>query len=46
MKDKRSFISYALAAIAGICFIQGLAILSNEGSGHNEPIRDAFIDVR
>lgn len=46
MKDKKSFISYALAAVAGICFIQGLVILSNEGSVHNEPIRDVFVDTR
>ena len=46
MKDKTSFISYALAAIAGICFIQGLVILSNEGSVHDGPIRDVFIDAR
>ena len=46
MKDKKPFISYALAAIAGICFIQGLAILSYEGSAHNESTRGNITDVR
>ena len=31
MKDKLSLVSYTLAAMAGICFISGLAILSSEG---------------
>jgi len=31
MNTGSTVISYFLAAIAGVCFIQGLAILSNEG---------------
>ena len=31
MDNKTSVISYALAAVAGICFIQGLVIISTEG---------------
>ncbi len=31
MNNGSSVISYTLAAIAGVCFIQGLAILSNRG---------------
>ena len=31
MTNSSSVISYALAAIAGVCFVQGLAILSNKG---------------
>ena len=35
---KIPFISYTLAAVAGICFISGLAIISNEGGLQNEPV--------
>lgn len=31
MKDKLSLVSYTLATMAGICFVGGLVILSNEG---------------
>ena len=31
MSNNTAVISYTLAAIAGVCFIQGLAILSNGG---------------
>lgn len=31
MNTGTTVISYTLAAIAGVCFIQGLAILSNGG---------------
>jgi hypothetical protein len=31
MDDKLSLVSYTLAAMAGICFISGLVILSSEG---------------
>lgn len=32
MLDKKlSYISYALATMAGVCFISGLAILTSEG---------------
>lgn len=31
MDNKKPLISYALAALSGICFIGGLVILSNEG---------------
>lgn len=30
MKKKLSMISYTLAAMAGICFVSGIAILSGE----------------
>ena len=32
MTDKKTVVSYALAAAAGICFVQGLAILT-QGKG-------------
>lgn len=32
MNDKLSIVSYTLAAMAGICFVSGLVILSVEGS--------------
>lgn len=32
MKKQRSLVSYTLAAIAGICFVKGLVILTNEGT--------------
>lgn len=31
MDNKMSLVSYTLAAMAGICFIRGLVILSDEG---------------
>jgi hypothetical protein len=31
MRDKSNLISYILAAMAGICFVRGLVILSSEG---------------
>lgn len=31
MRNRLNLISYTLAAMAGICFLSGLAILSNEG---------------
>lgn len=36
MHNETTVISYTLAALAGICFIQGLAILSTKGGsvGH------------
>lgn len=34
MGDKMSFISYTLALVSGVCFISGLAILSNERREH------------
>ena len=41
-KNRKSVISYALAAIAVGCFVPGLAILSSEGGqldhGQNEKI--------
>lgn len=33
METKLSVVSYTLAAMAGICFIQGLAILTGDGRG-------------
>lgn len=31
MSDKMSLVSYTLAAIAGICFVSGVVIISSEG---------------
>ena len=31
MNNGKSVISYALAALAGVCFIQGILLLSDEG---------------
>jgi hypothetical protein len=31
MKDKLSLVSYTLAAIAGICFVSGIVIITGEG---------------
>ena len=38
MDKKKSIVSYALAAVAGICFVQGLAILTAEGRLQNESV--------
>lgn len=32
MDNKKSLVSYALAAVASVCFVSGLVILSTEGS--------------
>ena len=32
MNNGSTFISYTLAALAGICFVTGLSLLSDEGS--------------
>lgn len=32
MNNRLSIVSYTLAAMAGICFVSGLVILSGEGS--------------
>jgi hypothetical protein len=32
MANGSTVISYTLAALAGVCFVTGLALLSNEGS--------------
>lgn len=32
MRNKNSVLSYALAALAGVCFITGVSLLSSEGS--------------
>ena len=32
MTNGSTVISYTLAALAGVCFVTGLALLSNEGS--------------
>ena len=31
MNSKLKYVSYTLAAMAGICFVQGLVILTGEG---------------
>lgn len=32
MNNGKAVVSYTLAAIAGICFVKGLVMLSNEGT--------------
>jgi hypothetical protein len=31
MRNRRVLISYTLAALAGVCFVSGLAILTSKG---------------
>ena len=38
--------SYALAAMAGLCFMSGLIIWSNEGDNHNGTIGDTSSFIR
>lgn len=38
--------SYTLAAIAGVCFFSGLAIISGEGEKRDGEARDHHVDVR
>ena len=35
MNSGSTIISCALAALAGVCFVTGVALLSNEGSGRD-----------
>ena len=46
MTNKKSIISYALAAIAGLCLVQGLVILSDEGRHYDESNRGNITDAR
>lgn len=39
-------ISYAFAAMAGVCFVGGLAIISDKGVKHNGEDRDHHVDAR
>jgi hypothetical protein len=32
MKSKSKIVSYVLAALSGVCFVSGIAVLSIEGS--------------
>lgn len=36
---RRAILPYVLSALAGICFVQGIVIMTNEGDGENAPIR-------
>jgi hypothetical protein len=46
MDSKRPLISYSLATMAGICFVSGIAILSNEGRIHNAQTRGSGRNAR
>ena len=35
MANKSTIVSYVLAALSGVCFVTGVALLSNEGSAVN-----------
>ena len=45
MDNKLPLISYTLAAMSGICFIGGLAILSTEGRKEHVPTTGGIIDI-
>jgi hypothetical protein len=36
---RKTLLPYLLSALAGICFVQGIVIITNEGDGENAPIR-------
>lgn len=40
MNNGSMIVSYALAALAGVCFITGVALLSDEGSDLNNGPRE------
>lgn len=40
MNNSSTIISYALAALAGVCFITGVALLTDEGSDLNNGKRE------
>lgn len=47
MNNKLTVISYTLAAMAGICFVQGLAILSQErGMGDHGRSEEVYHSAR
>lgn len=46
MDNKLPLISYTLAAMASVCFLSGLVILSSEGRVHNVPTTGDIIDLR
>ena len=46
MNDELAVVSYTLAAMAGICFISGLAILSGGRVKRHGPNRISDIHVR
>ncbi len=39
------FISYALATLAGLCFVSGLFVLTNEGDNDNGATRNILRHV-
>lgn len=40
MNKGSTIMSYALAALAGVCFVSGIALLSDEGSDLNNGPRE------
>ena len=46
MDKKLPLVSYALAAMSGICFMSGLFILSNEGGNRDGQIRGDYLHAR
>lgn len=46
MINMHNVVSYALAALAGVCFVTGLALLSDEGSAeHNGSHEETYINA-
>lgn len=39
MKNKSTLVSCILTALSGVCFVTGVALLSNEGSAVNHGVR-------
>lgn len=40
MKNKTTVVSYVLAALAGACFISGIALLTDEGGAIEHGVRE------
>ena len=40
-----AFISYTLAAVAGVCFVSGLAIMSDKGVKQDGKTRNNHVDA-
>ena len=40
MKSISNTVSYVLAALAGVCFVTGVALLTDEGSAMNNGLRE------
>lgn len=46
MGSGMTLVSYTLAAMAGVCFVSGLAIISDKGVKQDGEVRNNHVNVR